>query len=140
MKRVCLSVTLPACGWNTSRLASPAGGWLPVLGVCRHAQAAHPARVVGVEHAHGHASHDVLALVAGATVVVLAVHERDLHVDLIRPPLAVDPHSEIGGGDVAVALQRHLTLHAVVPQRLFPIDPARMNLPKLERERAAVRG
>src|SRR5438034_9112214 len=44
----------------------------------RPAQGRHGTRV-GVEHAHGHASHDVLALVAGATVVVLAGHERDTH-------------------------------------------------------------
>src|SRR5438445_754481 len=65
------------------------------LGVARDPQAADAARVVGIHDARGDPDHAVLPLVARAFVVILAVDEHDLRVDLIWPPLAVRAHAEV---------------------------------------------
>src|SRR5205807_8450632 len=82
----------------------------------RGAEAAHPAVVVGVEQPDGDPRLHVLALVPRAAAVPLTIHEGDLAVDLVVLPLAVDPRAEVGRGGVAVAVERHRSLHAVVPQ------------------------
>src|SRR5207247_3887534 len=94
---------------------------LAVLGVAGDAQPADAARVIRVEHSNRGPGTQVLALVARRPVVILAVHDRDLEVHLVGPPLAVDARAEIGRRHVTLlaagcgheaALQRHLSLHA----------------------------
>src|SRR3989441_9525598 len=117
-------------------VARAAARRLAVLGVAGDAQPADAARVIRIEHSNRGPGTQVLALVARRPVVILAVHDRDLEVHLVGPPLAVDARAEIGrrhvtllaaGGGHEAALQRHLPLHAVVPQRLFPIHPRRVD-------------
>src|SRR5213596_1587743 len=62
---------------------------LAVLGVAGDAQPADAARVIRVEHSNRGPGTQVLALVARRPVVILAVHDRDLEVHLVGPPLAV---------------------------------------------------
>src|SRR2546422_601608 len=79
----------------------------------------------------------VLAVVPGAAAVAFTVHDRELAVHLVVLPLAVDPGAEVRGGGVAVAVERHGPLHAVVPQRLFPVEPRCVQQAELVGEVAA---
>src|SRR5439155_22312787 len=85
-------------------------------------EAAHPAVVVAVEQSDRHACLDVLAVVTGAAAIAFTVYQRELAVHLVVLPLAVDSGAEVGGRGVTVAVERHRSLHAVVPQRLFPVE------------------
>src|SRR5207247_1753753 len=100
-------------------------------------EAAHAAVVVGLDEADGDARHHVLAVVPRAAAVAFTVHDRELAVHLVVLPLAVDPGAEVRGGGVAVAVERHGPLHAVVPQRLFPVEPRRVQQAELVGEVAA---
>ena len=96
--------------------------------------------VVGREHPGRDPAHGVLALVARRLVVVLAVVNADLRVHEVLLPGAVDAQPEVGRGHVPASLQRHLPLHAVVPERLFPVQPRRVDLAELEGDRAVLGG
>src|SRR5438309_1431790 len=110
---------------------------LAEAGVAGEPQAAHTAVVVGLEQADGDARHQVLAVVPPAAAVAFTVHDRELAVDLVVLPLAVDPGAEVRGRSVTVAVERHGALHAVVPQRLFPVEPRRVEQAELVGEVAA---
>src|SRR5256712_730272 len=92
-------------------------------GIAGDPEATHATVVVGLDEADGDARHQVLAFVPRAIVVALPVHDGELAVHLVVLPLAVDPGAEVRGRGVAVAVERHGPLHAVVPQRLFPVEP-----------------
>src|SRR5207302_1950603 len=59
--------------------------------------------------------------------------------DPVGTELIVDAAAKVGGGGVTAALERHLSLHAVIPQCLFPVEPCGVDLAELEGEVAARR-
>src|SRR6266566_465829 len=103
-----------------------------VVGKAGHPKSSDPRGVVGIHGSNGHAGLPPLTLVALSLTIESVVRERDLHVDFVGPPLAVDAGAESGGGGITVTLQGHGALHAVVPQRLFPVEPRRVDLADLE--------
>src|SRR5207247_189891 len=106
-------------------------------GIAGDAHAADPAVVVGLEQANGDARLHVLAVVSGAAAVALSVHDGDLAIDLVVVPLGVDPRTEVGRREVFVAIERDGALHTVVPERLFKVDPRRVQQTELVGEGTA---
>src|SRR5205085_9482540 len=108
-------------------------------GVARGSPAAHPAGIVGVEDAARSPRRGVLALARRRARVERPVDDGELEIDLVGHPLPVHAPAVIRRRHVAGAVHRHRALHAVIPQRLFPVEPGRVDQPALERERAALR-
>jgi hypothetical protein len=114
-------------------------GGLPDADVTGQAEATDATVVIGFEKAERSPRLHVLPLVACAAAVAFAVDDRDLTVDHVVLALAVDSDAEVGRGHVPVAIDRHGALHAVVPDRLFKVDPRRMDQPELVGEEALAR-
>src|SRR5207237_7130003 len=67
------------------------------------------------------------------------VDDGELEVDLVSHPFAVHAYPVVRCGQVAGAVRRHRTLHAVIPQRLFPVEPRRVDQAGLEGDGAPLR-
>src|SRR5262249_50730243 len=121
-------------------IPGPTARGLPYLSVTGQPETAYPGPVIRRQGANRYPTHGILALVSGCLVVVLAVVDTDLHVDEILAPVPVHAQAEVHYRHITAPLQRHLALHTIVPESLFPIEPWGVDLAELECQRALLRG
>src|SRR6185503_8616194 len=78
-------------------------------------------------------------IVTGAARIPFAIHKRQLSVHLLAVPVTIDAGAEVRRGQVAIPVEGNGPLHAVIPERLRPIDVRRVDQAELVRELAVVR-